>query len=149
MTPETGTTTSEHFFVPTDLELSTLRDLGWELADTADDFVVAVDFEAGSPCVEIPTSTGVQYQVMRSDDPDHLNPAGDVIEGDGSKLLWFDPNGISGRAFYRVEAFQEPKTLPLNKQAAQPAKSKATARDKNQKIVLPELVPHQCECHFH
>ncbi|WP_411845465.1 matrixin family metalloprotease [Roseibacillus persicicus] len=141
-----GSTNADHFTVPTDLELAALRDIGWELTPALDNFSINVNFDSSQPAVKIPTSTGVTYQVLRSDSPASLSPSGPTLTGDGTVQTWTDPNEPSAAAFYQVEVDAPPAA----------AKSLREKKAKNQAPTgvlepteLPLVAPSVCECLLH
>ena len=143
MTGVTGTTASEQFIVPTDLDIAALRDLGWELTETPSELLIEVDFNTSEPAIEIPTTTGTNYQMMRSVFLDDFKPTGPEIIGDGSIQTLIDPEGLQERAFYQILTTFGSPTAAL----------KAQSPD-NQSLTppvifegeLPSLAPVQCQC---
>ena len=141
-----GSSSSSSFTVPTDLELAALRDIGWELTPTLPNFAVAPNLSSGTPTIQIPTTTGVNYQVSSSTLPNQLTPSGATIIGDGSIQTWLDPAGLAERGFYRVEA-----SLPnaLNLQSTNSLKKSALPSPALSTEQLPNFPPSQCQCDFH
>lgn len=139
-----ATTSANQFTVPTDLDVVALRDIGWELSPTAAPLELAFDFEPGEVGINIPTVTGVHYEVSRSNTPDSLTPSGPEIIGDGSIKRWPDPVEMTAQAFYRVEA--NLVAAGGSKNAKKPSSNKAAVPAQLDEHGLPILPAHQCIC---
>lgn len=142
-----GSTTPDQFAVPTDLDLAALRDIGWELSTAPEDFAVEVNFDSAAPSIGIPTTTGVNYQVLRSDSPAKLAPTGATIIGDGTVQTWTDPEGSVQRAFFCVEAFDASSSS--SKVVAPSLKKSAEIVPDLSEDGFPILRPSQCGCPIH
>ncbi len=151
MNESTGTTTTSVFTVPTDLEIASLRDIGWELVASPTPLQLSLeDFDPIAPAVNIPTTTGTRYQIMRSDSLATFTPSGPEIIGDGSVQTWLDPEGNTERAFYRIELSSNFSIATKNTRQLQPyPQKKSPPALISTDLPLPSLSPSQCECEFH
>lgn len=146
MKPLVGSTAANIFFVATDLDVAALQDIGWELRPAPENFSIKVDFDPAAPGIEIPTTTGVNYQVLRANSLESLAPSGPALAGDGSVKIWTDPNGAAAAAFYQVEASPAPSGAKRVENNEKKEKSVTVSPDPSE---LPVLPPFQCECHLH
>ena len=132
---------SNSFYVPTDLELSILQDIGWEIEPPGP--VPQVQMNPG-PRLRIPSTTGFNYQISRSTDlSTWSDPLSVPLAGDGSRLTWIDPQSVNA-AFYRVT---RQKSLVSAMLAAAPA-TLSTEGDW-ERVAAPDLSPAGCKCGGH
>lgn len=137
-------TNASEFLVPTDLDQAALRDIGWELVATPTPLEVELTFRSKAPSVAIPTVTGINYQIWRSTSLENPSALGAVISGDGSIQTWLDPEGLSARAFYQVEALTTPSNRSRNTKKRSPQAENQKAEVNLE--VLPTLPASQCSC---
>lgn len=133
---------SNNFYVPTDLELSILQDMGWEIEPPGP--VLQVQMNPG-PRLRIPSTTGFNYQISRSPDlVSWLDPLPAPLAGDGTRLTWTDPQSANS-AFYRVTRQKSQASATF---AAAPAS--LSAPDDGEKVATPDLPPAcGCKCGGH
>lgn len=131
---------SNSFYVPTDLELSILQDIGWEIEPPVP--VLQVQMNPG-PRLRIPSTTGFSYQISRSTDLSAwVNPLSVPLAGDGSRLTWIDPQNASS-AFYRVTRQKSQVSATLE------APGIFSATGDEEKVAAPDLPPAHCRCGGH
>ncbi|QJE95510.1 hypothetical protein [Luteolibacter luteus] len=132
---------SNNFYVPTDLDLSILQDMGWEIEPPTP--VLQVQMNAG-PRLRIPSTTGFNYQIYRSTNLSvWSSPLPLPLPGDGSRLTWIEPQSASA-AFYRVAR----QKVQASVRPALPS-LESNAADDGGKIAAPDLVPTSCRCGGH
>jgi len=142
-----------NFMVPTDLDVAALQDIGWEIRPAPENFQVEIDLDGDSPSIAIPTTTGIDYTVYRSTNPNNLELVSKVIAGNGGVQHWTDPNPTSERAFYQVIAGatlddeSEVSFLSVEQESEEESSSNETPSPQNAKPFLPpSLAPVQCAC---
>ncbi|MEM9080689.1 MAG: hypothetical protein AAGC74_08380 [Verrucomicrobiota bacterium] len=97
-------TTGYQFFVPTDLDLAALADIGWELdPNRGCEFEPNLNITGAQASLFIPTSSGNNYIINRSNNLSGFSPSGEIITGNGSVRAWSDPNIGANSAFYTIE----------------------------------------------
>lgn len=133
---------SNSFQVPTDLEVSMLRDMGWELAIAERSPSVS---EGGAIHVSVPTTTGFNYEVRRSANLSSWGSPVTVLQGNGLAKSWVDSTA-STKAFYRVTR------VPVGVAAGAPVLPAAMS---NAEGLAPDLTPPgspapvMCDCGGH
>lgn len=131
------------FYVPTDLELAILQDMGWDIEPPVP--VIQMLMNPG-PQLRIPSTTGFTYQVARSET---LGPWTDQLplptQGNGTRLTWNDPQASSA-AFYKVT---RQKAGVVAMASAVTVKATDVSAGGNEMIVPPALHPARCVCGGH
>ncbi len=137
---------ADQFAVPTDLDIAALRDIGWELElSSVTPLEPGLNFGPSSPQLTIPTTTGINYQVMRSESLDSFTPLGPLIIGNGAVQTWDDPNGLIERAFYTIVSRET--VSPVSASHLSPKNLPETALS----LIAnwPSLPAIQCQCGKH
>jgi hypothetical protein len=126
---------SNNFYVPTDVDLAMLRDIGWELA--IPERAASVSTGAAAT-LAVPTTTGFNYEVRRSTDLASWGDPVAVLQGNGLAMTWVDP-AASPKAFYRVNRLTDAVA------AAAPVTGKSVD-DSSAAILAPPAAPSPVMC---
>ena len=89
-----------NFDVATDLDLSVLVDLGWEIFPQT-----PLNFTSLNPSntsLDWPSTSFLDYRIERSTDLTSFSIVKPLVGGDGSVQMWSDPSPPATRAFYRL-----------------------------------------------
>jgi len=110
MEPSSCTVSSiDYLKVMTDLDLAALRDIGWEIMPPPR--LTPLALGPGSSSFEIPSISGLRYQLRRSDVCDGGGETIIELDGDGSMLQLSDDTAPADCAFYTLKV-EDPAALP-------------------------------------
>jgi len=135
---------SNNFYVPTDVDLAILHDIGWEIETPSP--MVLVSMNPG-PQLRIPSTTGYTYQIQRSTTlTSWIDQLATPAPGTGARLVWSDPQA-AGTAFYRVAR----QKTAVSAMAASHGISGAAIVPAagGEAMIPPDLPPACCTCGQH
>lgn len=138
----TSTDNGTNFDVATDLDLSCLLDIGWEIRP-APVFATSTVSPA-AVAFSWPSVSFLDYRIGRSTDLVSFPGGSGTLPGNGSILNWSDPAPPPGRAFYRLAAEPNLSQNPAMMLAAE--QSPAPDPEKSTSIFSPPRVITDCGC---